>query len=107
MYNILGTPLATAVSVLARLSITILLIRLFGVHTWLKRVLIAQFVVVCSLSIPFIVLTFIQAIPIQSRWDPSVTATYTLGQNIWLSWAITTQCSFMIHDPSRPYYGVA
>ncbi|KUJ18478.1 uncharacterized protein LY89DRAFT_780548 [Mollisia scopiformis] len=57
------------VSILARISIAILLIRLFGVYEWFKRFLIVFTILqttVCTLIIPF---TWLQDNPVQGLWD--------------------------------------
>ncbi|KAI1150243.1 hypothetical protein F4825DRAFT_427397 [Nemania diffusa] len=97
-FNYAAIPTTIVVSILARLSITILLIRLFGVHLWFKRFMIAQFVVVCLLSFPFIGLTFAQKTPVQALWDMNIMVTKKLDPKIWLYWAIFTQTSYTISD---------
>jgi hypothetical protein len=64
------------VSILARISIAIMLVRLFGVHKWFKMFLIiftTLQTVVCTAIIP---LTWLQATPIEGLWNvflPNVT----------------------------------
>ncbi|KAF4633296.1 hypothetical protein G7Y89_g4834 [Cudoniella acicularis] len=63
------------VSILARISIAILLVRLFGIHLWFKWFMIIFTTVqsvVCTLIIPF---TWVQDSPVQGLWniyDPNV-----------------------------------
>ncbi|KAI1327016.1 hypothetical protein F5Y16DRAFT_373020 [Xylariaceae sp. FL0255] len=96
--SIINTALSVTVAVLGRLSITILLIRIFGVHLWLKRVLIWQFVALCLLSIPLIIITFLQETPSQALWDPSVVATHRLNSNVWLYFACFSQSLYSVSD---------
>lgn len=60
--------------------------------------MIAQFVVVCLLSFPFIGLTFAQKTPVQALWDMNIMVTKKLDPKIWLYWAIFTQSSLSPSD---------
>lgn len=71
----IASPAGMMVTVLARISIAILLVRLFGVRTWFKRFLIS-FTALQSLVCTIIpILTFVQVDPVEGLWnvfDPSV-----------------------------------
>ena len=93
-YNYLALPFQVTVSVLARLSIMILLIRLFSVHKWFKWFLIILFATISLLSTVFIVITFCQITPVQALWNYSLAVTKRWNPNIWLYWACVTQCQY-------------
>lgn len=105
-YNYIGLPFQVAVSVFARLSITILLVRLFGVHKWFKRSVTALFAILAILSIAFIPMTFCQVTPVQALWDPFSTVTNRWQPDIWTNYAAFMQCKLNQHglkgleDPS-------
>lgn len=57
------------ISIIARISIAILLVRLFGVHTWFKWFTIgltALQTIVCVMIIPF---TYCQVQPVEGLWN--------------------------------------
>ncbi|PQE06889.1 integral membrane protein [Rutstroemia sp. NJR-2017a BVV2] len=74
-WNWIASPPGMLVSILARISITILLLRLFGIHLWLKWYLIiftGLQTLVGGLIIPF---TWVQDDPVSGLWniyDPTV-----------------------------------
>jgi hypothetical protein len=67
------TPGITS-SIVSRISIAVLLVRIFGIHVWLKWSLI----VITSLQVvAAVVLTFtswLQVRPVQGLWDPTIPA---------------------------------
>lgn len=90
--NYVALPFQVAVSVFAMLSVTILLIRLSGVHKWSRQSLIALFCIVAVLSIAFIPMTFSQVTPVQLLWDPFLVGRQRLAPHIWIDYAAFTQC---------------
>ena len=73
-WNWISTPPSVLVSILARISAAILLVRLFGVYTWLKWFLVlftALQTVVASVSI---IIAFAQVDPVQGLWNPTLPA---------------------------------
>ncbi|KAK8108238.1 uncharacterized protein PG998_010251 [Apiospora kogelbergensis] len=59
------------VSITARVSIAVLLIRLFGIHRWLKWYLII-FTSLCTiLTIVIITCTYLQSTPVSGNWNPT------------------------------------
>lgn len=93
-YNYVALPFQVSVSVLARLSIMILLIRLFGVHALFKRFLVGLFAILAILSLAFIPITFCQVTPTQALWDYSLVVKQRWNPHIWLYWACVTQCMY-------------
>ncbi|KAI1170431.1 hypothetical protein F4777DRAFT_117851 [Nemania sp. FL0916] len=76
-----SNPFAVAVSVTARLSIAIFLIRLFGVRAWYKWSMITFTAMLLIIGILNIIIVFVQVRPVEAlwdfrimvpRWDPSV-----------------------------------
>ncbi|KAI1130048.1 hypothetical protein F5Y10DRAFT_290081 [Nemania abortiva] len=65
----LSNPFAVAVSITARLSIAIFLIRVFGVRTWYKWFMIIFTSMVLIIGILNIVIVWFQASPVQALWD--------------------------------------
>lgn len=62
------------VGVLARISIAILLIRLFGVHFWLKLFLIIITGLCTVLTIVMLPCTYLQSTPVSGNWNPMIEA---------------------------------
>lgn len=58
------------VSILARISIAILLVRLFGVHRWLKWFIIIVTAMCTILTIIILPCTYLQSTPVSGNWDP-------------------------------------
>lgn len=91
-YSYLCLPFQILVSVLSRLSITILLIRLFGIHKWFKQFVICLFCIIAAVSIAFIPVTLSQVTPVQTLWDPSLVAKERWSAEIWTYYAAAQQC---------------
>ncbi|KAK7737855.1 hypothetical protein SLS62_011422, partial [Diatrype stigma] len=64
-----SNPLAILVSVTARVSIAILLVRIFGIRTWFKWFMIVFTSMVVIIGILNIVIVWFQAHPVQALWD--------------------------------------
>lgn len=91
-YSYIALSFQIMVSVLARLSITILLIRLFGVHEWFRYCLVSLFCTIAVVSIAFIPISFSQVDPVQALWDPSVVVKRRWAPQIWMYYAAAQQC---------------
>lgn len=61
-------------SITARISITLLLISLFGTKVWLKRWLILTTSLVAVLGTVSVVLSWTQASPVEGLWNPLIPA---------------------------------
>lgn len=69
----LANPTGLMVSILARVSIGILLVRLFGVHKWFKWLVIIVTASATLLTVAIIPCEFLQSDPISGVWDTSDT----------------------------------
>jgi len=97
-FNYIALPFQVVVSVLARLSIVLLLIRLFGVHAWFKRFLIILFTLIFVLSVCLIPIAFCQVTPTKALWDLSVPITKRWNPNVFIVWASINQSVFTFSD---------
>ncbi|KAK3329997.1 hypothetical protein B0H66DRAFT_611191 [Apodospora peruviana] len=68
-YNWLAVAPGMVVSILARISITILLLRLFGVHTWFRMFVYVLTSIQVTLGVVLFVCTWIQVKPIEGLWN--------------------------------------
>lgn len=91
-YSYICVSFQILVSVLARLSITILLIRLFGIYTWFRHSLVSLFCIIAVVSIAFIPITFCQVTPVQALWDPSLVVKEKWAPHIWVNYTAAQQC---------------
>ncbi|ETS73549.1 hypothetical protein PFICI_14495 [Pestalotiopsis fici W106-1] len=96
-YNFLSIPFEATVSILARLSIVILLIRLFSVHIWYRRLLISLLAVASLLTITVVPVTFFQISPAEALWEVDLPYERRWGPNVSVYWAIITQCWYFSH----------
>jgi hypothetical protein len=62
------------VSVVARLSIAVLLVRLFGVHEWLKWFIIVVTGVCSILTCVILPCTYLQSNPVSGNWNSMIPA---------------------------------
>ena len=69
----MSTTPAILVSIVARISAAILLIRIFGTKTWFKWFLIVFTVLQTIAGVSAIVTTWTQAQPLESLWNPTIT----------------------------------
>lgn len=89
----IANPTGLMVSILARTSIAILLVRLFGVHRWFRWFVIIVTTMATAITIASIPCEFLQATPISGVWDPfDVTATHW-DSSITISIMFVTQCT--------------
>lgn len=85
------------VGVLARISIAILLIRLFGVHFWLKLFLIIITGLCTVLTIVMLPCTYLQSTPVSGNWNPMIEAKRWNPQ-IYISLAFFIQALWTFSD---------
>lgn len=81
----------TFVSVLARLSSAIFLIRLFGVRPWFKWYLIIFTILQCTGGIVVLLVSFLGVQPVEALWNPTIDAS-RMNPKVALYTAITAQC---------------
>ena len=82
------------VSITARLSIAVLLVRLFGVtHEWLKWFLIIVTTICTILTITIVPCTYLQTTPVSANWDPFIPAKRWY-KDIYIDLAFTCQCMY-------------
>ncbi|OAG01869.1 putative Sterigmatocystin 8-O-methyltransferase [Paraphaeosphaeria sporulosa] len=67
------TPGITS-SIASRISIAFLLVRIFGIHTWLKWSLIVITVIQVVGSVVLALTSWLQVRPVQGLWDPTIPA---------------------------------
>ena len=88
----ISTTPSILVSILARISITILLIRLFGNKIWFKKFLIICTALQSTVGIVLIVVVWTQCRPVQALWNPTVPAS-RLNPALQQDLAYLVQCS--------------
>lgn len=71
-YNFISGPTAILVSITARISIAILLVRLFGVRVWFKWFMIIFTTLQSVVGVAEIIIILAQANPIEGLWNPSL-----------------------------------
>lgn len=92
-WNWIALPGAVVTSTLARVSVTILLIRLFGkVYPWFKWFLIIITLIQVVSGIVLIPITFLQATPTEALWNIFLTNATHWDPRVWLYTAYFTQC---------------
>ncbi|KAI1352256.1 hypothetical protein F5Y01DRAFT_313998 [Xylaria sp. FL0043] len=84
-------------TVLARVSITVLLIRLFGNKRWLKWYLIFWTTFQSLATIALLIIIFVQCSPVEGLWDPSIPAR-RWNPNIELYLAFFSQSTLTFSD---------
>ncbi|OTA89153.1 hypothetical protein M434DRAFT_79747 [Hypoxylon sp. CO27-5] len=109
-------------TIIARISIAVLLVRLFGNKTWLKWFLIIFSVIQSILSIMFLVIVFCSVSPVEAlwnqliparRWDPRVQLYAAIVAQSLLSFSDLTYVLFPVtviwklHMPVRQKIGLA
>lgn len=94
-YNWLALPGALIVSTLARISITILLVKLFGdTNKLFKWFIISLTVLLSALSTALLFITFLQVTPTEALWNILMTGPvrYNLDPHVWAYLAYLVQC---------------
>ncbi|RYP43262.1 hypothetical protein DL768_010004 [Monosporascus sp. mg162] len=92
------TP-GTAVSVIARISIAILLVKLFGTKPWLKWFFIVFTVIQTMLGIAMIIAIWAQCRPVEAIWNWALAPTAKcLNPDIQLYISLTTQVAYAVSD---------
>jgi hypothetical protein len=100
-YLTISIPLSIIVSLISRLSITILLNSIFGgTKVWFKWLLVIWFGIEFILGVLGGSLALAMQIPIESQWDPRVSPTKTMDPNIQRYTNLTFGCKC----PSRSTY---
>lgn len=87
----MSLPVGMVPSILARISIAILLIRIFGVHKWFTAFMIISCVIQTVVGIAFIPMTFLQARPVEALWNIFIMDAQRWDPRIWLYTAYTIQ----------------
>lgn len=88
-------PPGHIVSVLARISIAIVLVRIFGLgRSWFKWILVSFTTFLTCFAAVAIVLLFVQSTPVESNWDAAVERTRTMPVEVQQNYAETMQCQF-------------
>ena len=73
----LGHAPGVVVSLLARISVTILLLRIFGdIHRWLKWFLIITTSIFTLYCIAMMPVPYLQTRPVEANWRPEIPATH-------------------------------
>ncbi|KAF2789983.1 hypothetical protein K505DRAFT_420135 [Melanomma pulvis-pyrius CBS 109.77] len=107
-WNWIALPGAVVTSTLARVSVTILLIRLFGlVHKWFKWFLIIMTVVQVVGGIVLIPITFLQAQPTEALWNVFYPNATTWDPRVWLYTAYFVQSVNSFSDLTYVAFPVA
>lgn len=78
----ISTPFSNVVSVIARISITILLIRIFGTRRWYKWSMIILTGLVAVLGVTNIILIWAMCSPPEALWDKSIPGFKCLDSHI-------------------------
>lgn len=79
-------------SILARISIAITLISIFGIHKWFKWFLIIATSAQTAFGIVMLVLSYSQARPIEGLWNVFLPDVWRLDTAIFINIGYTTQC---------------
>ncbi|RYP66870.1 hypothetical protein DL769_005902 [Monosporascus sp. CRB-8-3] len=87
-------------SILARISITISLIGLFGVHRWLKFYLIVLTSIQSVLGVLMIFLSYTQARPIEGLWNVFLPGVWRLNPQVFINVGYLTQSIYTFADVS-------
>ncbi|RYP40756.1 hypothetical protein DL767_001474 [Monosporascus sp. MG133] len=87
-------PINTFVSTVPRISITILLILLFGVHIWLRWFLICLITLQVVLGIVFIAITYSMITPVEAMWNVFITDVKRWDPRIWVYYTYVLQAMF-------------
>lgn len=75
MYNWIQLVISIPVTILARVSITILLVRIFDRQRWLRLYLITFTVLMTVVALTVMVTVCVQCRPVTAFWDPILRAT--------------------------------
>lgn len=93
----ISSPIANSVSIFARLSIMILLIKIFGTtHRWFKWFLIVFSVIMVILGILSPIFLFAQVTPTAALWDVKVRGQYRFTPYVQYYTSFTLQCMLLL-----------
>ncbi|KAI0975802.1 hypothetical protein F4678DRAFT_457154 [Xylaria arbuscula] len=99
MWTFIALPFTHAVSVLARVSITLMLIKIFGKSKpWFKLFLATYTSIQAIFGVISIILAIADMSPIESHWDPTVTPTRQLNPTVQQAIAETLQFLYSVCD---------
>jgi hypothetical protein len=90
-----AVPPGIAAGILGRISICVLLVRLFGVHVWFKWFAIVLTTLGVVMNAVTCICIFVQVQPVEAFWNPFITTTVTswnprIVQNMMFS----AQCEY-------------
>lgn len=94
----ISTPFSNVVSVIARISITILLIRIFGTRRWYKWSMIILTGLVAVLGVTNIILIWAMCSPPEALWDKSIPGFKCLDSHIQQYLTLVLQAFFALSD---------
>jgi hypothetical protein len=86
------------VSITARLSIAILLVRLFGVHEWFKWFVIVVTAACSIMTIVIIPCTYLQTTPVSGNWNPFDPSVTRWNPKIYITMAFVGQSFITFSD---------
>jgi hypothetical protein len=88
-------PPSHIVSVLARISIAIVLIRIFAAgRAWFKWLLVGFTTFLSLFAVVAIILLFVQITPAEANWDAAVPGQRTMPVEVQRNYAETMQCQY-------------
>jgi hypothetical protein len=90
-----------ASSIASRTSIAVLLVRIFGIHAWLKWSLIVITVLQVVASVVLALTSWCQVRPVQGLWDPTIVA-HRISPNVVAREGNVTGGKSAESDPSSP-----
>lgn len=98
-WNWIGVGPGQVTSILARISITISLVQLFGIHTWFKWFLIIVTSVQSIMGVAILVMGYLQVDPIEGLWNVFlVTARRRFDSKIYSYMGYAGQCELELRE---------
>lgn len=95
-YNWVAIGPGQMTSILARVSITLSLIHLFGVHKWFKMFLIIITSLQTVVGIVMICLTYTQVRPVEGLWEVFRTDLWKMDPRVFLYTGYLGQCNISL-----------
>lgn len=95
-WDYFAQPPGVMVSILARISIAILLIRLFGVHKYFKWYLIVSTTLQTIFGLLSIILTWVAVTPVEGLWNPYLSGVHKWTTPIAKDISYPTQCRLQL-----------
>jgi len=93
-------PAVYCISILARISIGLLLLQLFSPQVWFKRFIIIFTVIQALVGIAVLIMTFGQSQPYEVYWNPSLPDGRSWDRKIYNTTAVVYICSWSSY-PNR------